>query len=263
MLFKIRVVFSFLAMSMLILAACAPAESGIPDPGETGYPAPDSTTLPVLPPEAVLQAQQWLAAQLNTAADQVRIVELEQAEWTDSCLGLGRLDESCLQAITPGWRVVFESNGVTYEVRTDRTGSAIRLAPSTGTGENSLDNSHWRLVSFGDLGSEELPVEGSLITLILANGQAGGYGGCNSYGGTYQVEGDTITFEEMVRTERACEDNRITQQEGRYFEALESVALFERTDNLLVLSDEVGNGLLVFETPLSTRPPLMPGTAYP
>ena len=262
MLFKKRVVFSCLAVSMLILAACAPAESGIPDTGETVVPT-EATSSPVLPPEAVLTAQQWLAAQLNTAADQIRITEMEQAEWTDSCLGLGRLDESCLQAITPGWRVVFESNGVTYEVRTDRTASTIRLAPSAGTEENSLDNSHWRLVSFGGLGSEEQPVEGSMITLILADGQAGGYGGCNSYGGTYQVEGDSITFDEMVRTERACEDDRITEQENSYFQAMESVARFERTDNLLVLSDADGNGLLVFETPLSIRPPLMPGTAYP
>lgn len=262
MLFKNRVVLTLLAASMLVLAACAPGESGIPDTGETGMPT-ESTSSPVLPPEAVLTAQQWLASQLNAAADQIRIVELEQAEWTDSCLGLGRLNESCLQAITPGWRVVFESNGVTYEVRTDETASSIRLAPSAGTEENSLDNSHWRLVSFGDLGSEQLPVEGSLVTLILANGQAGGYGGCNSYGGTYQVEGDSLTFGEMVRTERACEDERITEQEGRYLQALESVARLERTDNFLVLSDTDGNALLTFETPLSIGPGLVPGTPYP
>ncbi|HEX2990917.1 MAG TPA: META domain-containing protein [Anaerolineales bacterium] len=262
MLFKNRVVLTLLAASMLVLSACAPGESGVPVTGETVVPT-ESTSSPVLPPEAVLTAQQWLASQLNTAADQIRIVEVEQAEWTDSCLGLGRLDESCLQAITPGWRVVFESNGVTYEVRTDETASAVRLAPSSGTEENSLENTHWRLVSFGDLGSEQGPVEGSLVTLILANGQAGGYGGCNSYGGTYQVEGDSITFDEMVRTERACEDERITEQENRYFQALESVARFERSDNLLVLSDADGNGLLVFETPLSIQPGFVPGTSYP
>jgi heat shock protein HslJ len=221
---------------------------------------PDATTLP---PNTVLLAQQWLATQLNTAADQIQIVEVEQAEWTDSCLGLGRLNESCLQAITPGWRVVLQSSGVTYEIRTDQTASTIRLAPSAGTEQNSLDNTHWRLVSFGDLGSEQVPVEGSLITLIMANGQAAGYGGCNSYGGSYLVEGDSITFGEMVRTERACEDQQITEQEGRYLQALDSVARFERTDNLLILSDADGNGLLVFETPLSIQPALGPGTTYP
>jgi heat shock protein HslJ len=247
---------------MLVLAACAPGQSGVPGAGETTVPT-GSPSLPTLPPEAVLSAQQWLASQLNTAADQVRIVELEQAEWTDSCLGLGRLDESCLQAITPGWRVVFESNGVTYEVRTDETASTVRLAPSTGTSPTSLENTHWRLVSFSTQGSEEAPVEGSLITLSLANGQAGGYGGCNAYGGTYQVDGDSITFAELVRTERACEDERITEQENRYFQVLDTVARFERTDNLLILSDADGNDLLVFETPLSIQPATNSGTPYP
>ena len=261
MLFNQRFVITLLALLMLILASCAPGQSGVPVTGETVVPT--AMASPVLPPEAVLTAQQWLATQLNAAADQVQIIEIEQAEWTDSCLGLGRLNESCLQAITPGWRVVFESNGVTYEVRTDETASIIRLAPSAVTEESSLENTHWRLVSFGALGSEQPPVEGSLITLFLANGQAGGYGGCNSYGGTYQVDGDTISFEEIVRTERACQDERVTEQEQRYFQALESAALFERTDNLLILSDSDGNGLLVFETPLSIQPGLNVETPYP
>jgi hypothetical protein len=132
--------------------------------------------------------------QLNVAVDQVRIVDLEQAEWTDSCLGLGRLNESCLQAITPGWRVVFEVNDVTYEVRTDETGATIRLAPSEGAAENTLENSHWSLVAFGPPDGQQ-PIAGLNITLLMADGQAGGFGGCNIYGTTFQVDGGMISFE--------------------------------------------------------------------
>jgi heat shock protein HslJ len=202
----------------------------------------------------VLNAQQWLATQLNVVVEQARIVDLEQTEWTDSCLGLGRLNESCLQAITPGWRAVFEINGVTYEVRTDETGSVFRLAPSEGASESSLENSHWSLVSFGSLGEGQPPIEGSMITLMLANDQAGGYGGCNSYGGTYQLDADTISFDQVTSTLRACEDDNITGQEQRYFQALESAARFERMDNFLTLSDDSGNELLTFETPILVLP---------
>ena len=238
---------------LLVLAACAPSGSGIPVTGNTAAPE-EPTQGPGLPPKAVLDAQQWLSTQLNVAVDQIRIVELEQAEWTDSCLGLGRLDESCLQAITPGWRAVFEFNGVTYEVRTDETASTLRLAPSAGASENSLENTHWSLVSFGSLSEGQAVIEGSSITLLMANGQAGGYGGCNSYGGTYQAAGNTISFGEITRTERACVEENVTEQESRYFEALQSAARFERMDNLLVLSDESGNEVLTFETPLSIAP---------
>lgn len=51
----------------------------------------------------------------------------EPVEWSDSCLGLGGPAESCLMAITPGYRVTFEARGASYEVRTDETGSAVRF----------------------------------------------------------------------------------------------------------------------------------------
>jgi hypothetical protein len=127
--FRKRITALSVALIVLFLAGCAPAaeEGGVPVTGGTSIPLP--TSIPTgLPPQVVLDAQQWLAQQLNVAVEQVQIVEVEQAEWTDSCLGLGGPNESCLQAITPGWRAVFEINGQRYEVRTDETGSAIRLA---------------------------------------------------------------------------------------------------------------------------------------
>lgn len=79
-----------------------------------------------LPPAAVLEAQSWLAEQTGVPVEQVEIDGIEQVEWSDSCLGLGGPAESCLAAITPGWRVLFTVNGEQYEVRTDETGQAIR-----------------------------------------------------------------------------------------------------------------------------------------
>ena len=239
-----------LAGLLFALAACAPQADGVPVTGETATPGGDATASPVLPPEAVLNAQQWLSDQLRVAAEQIQIVDLEQAEWSDSCLGLGRLNESCLQAITPGWGVVFEVNGVTYEVRTDETGGTIRLAPSEGAAENTLENSHWSLVAFGPPDGQQ-PIAGSNITLLMADGQAGGFGGCNAYGTTYQVDGGMISFEQVTSTLRACADTNMTDQEQRYFQALASVSRFQRADNLLQLMDDAGNTVLTFETPVT------------
>ncbi|HEX5809230.1 MAG TPA: hypothetical protein VFY25_11230, partial [Anaerolineales bacterium] len=119
------------SLLILLIAACAPFGPGVPVTGETSVPntSPDS---PDVPPKAVLDAQEWLATQLSTTRENVRIVEVEQAEWTDSCLGLGRANEGCLQVITPGWKAIFEVNGQRYEVRTDETASTIRLASPEG-----------------------------------------------------------------------------------------------------------------------------------
>jgi hypothetical protein len=182
MIFHKRSIVAVVSLLALILAACAPQINNIPPAGETAVS--DVSTLVAtagVTPQAILAAQQWLASQLAVAAEQVQVSEVEQAEWTDSCLGLGRPNESCLQAVTPGWQAVFEINGQRFEVRTDETGSVIRLASPEGTTvlETGLENTLWNLVSFGELGAEAALVQGSTITLLLAAGQAAGTGGCN------------------------------------------------------------------------------------
>ena len=117
---------SILAIIMIfLLAAC----------GTTEAPASEDN----LPAQAVLEAQSWLADQLNVTIDQVEIVSTEQVEWTDSCLGLGGAAEICAAVMTPGWEANFEVNGQPYEVRADDTGATIRspqLPPEPPTPED-------------------------------------------------------------------------------------------------------------------------------
>ena len=241
-----------LTLFLFILAACGTQEPGVPVTGETAVMNLTSTPAsPGLPPEAVLNAQDWLATRLNIPTAQVQITDVEQAEWSDSCLGLGRLNESCAAVVTPGWRVIFNVNNQRYEVRTDETGASIRPASPEETPSTSvnLENSHWRLISFGPPETNTPLIEKSLITLIFMDGQVAGMGGCNSYGGTYQVEGSRISFNEITRTKKACENEYLTLQEEHYFLALESAGRYELSENLLRLWFEDGAGLLVFQTP--------------
>lgn len=82
-----------------------------------------------LPPEAARAAEQRLAAALDILPAQVNTVDAERVTWQDGCLGLGKPNESCIQAITPGWRVTLEAN-VTYEIHTDKSGQQIRWTQS-------------------------------------------------------------------------------------------------------------------------------------
>ena len=251
MTFETKITSLGVSLLILLIAACAPCGPGVPVTGETSVP----NTSPE-PPKAVLDAQEWLATQLSAARENVRIVEVEQAEWTDSCLGLGRANESCLQVITPGWKAIFEVNGQRYEVRTDETASTIRLASPEGalSAGATLENTDWRLVSFGLRGAAKPLVEGSTITLMLTGEQAGGSGGCNLYGGTYQVEEGSISFDEITRTLRACADERMTDQEQRYLAALQSAGRYALDGNILRLWYDDGAGVLVFETALPAAP---------
>ena len=77
---------------------------------------------------AVAAAQEYLVAQLGVALGDVQVISAEPTEFSDGCLGLGRPDESCLQAITPGWLIKVDVAGQEYEVRTDQTGQQVRMA---------------------------------------------------------------------------------------------------------------------------------------
>src|SRR5688572_10655920 len=80
-------------------------------------------------PEAVARARDFLAAELNIAAEEVIVVSFEFVEWPDSCLGAAAPDEMCAQVITPGYRVMLQAGGSQYELHTDETGTSIRQMP--------------------------------------------------------------------------------------------------------------------------------------
>lgn len=235
-----------LMLVVLVLAACSPGDN------LSTKAVPATAGPPGLPPAVVLDAQQWLATELNVAVEELQIVDMSQEQWSDSCLGLGGPSEICAQVITPGWRVIFEAGGIRYEVRTDETGSSIRLASERAAlvGSTGLENTHWSLVFFGPPGAHTPLIAGSTITLMLANGEAAGFGGCNSYGTSYRSDGDNITFERIRSTKKACLQEEVTQQEQRYFQALESAVRYELDSSALRITYDGGDGLLVFEPPV-------------
>lgn len=77
-------------------------------------------------PPAALRARERASADFGVELGLVKIVSAEPAEFNDGCLGLGGPAESCLQAITPGYRVAVEINGQQYVYHTDASGQNIR-----------------------------------------------------------------------------------------------------------------------------------------
>src|SRR4030065_2548249 len=87
----------------------------------------------------------------------------------------------------------------------------------TSGGELAIP-SRWKLVSFAKTGVETPVVQDSTITMEFAEkGQIGGTGGCNSYGGEYEVQGKTLTIKVISSTLMACTDDQVMDQENPYF----------------------------------------------
>jgi hypothetical protein len=80
-------------------------------------------------PPAVQAAIKALSEAKGIPADQITVVSVQGVEWSDSCLGVETPGLVCLQVITPGYRILLSAGGEQFEVHTNETGSAVRLAP--------------------------------------------------------------------------------------------------------------------------------------
>lgn len=127
------------------------------------------------------------------------------------------------------------------------TPGATTEAPSTEGNAAVLENSKWTLTLFGAPDAETPVVAGSTITLVFdADGQAGGSAGCNTYGGSYEVQGDQLRFGELISTLMACVDQGVMEQEMAYLAALQSAEEFEVNDNMLKVWHGDEDAVLIF-----------------
>jgi putative lipoprotein len=96
-----------------------------------------------------------------------------------------------------------------------------------------------------EVAGDAVPVETAATLQLGADGRASGKGGCNQYGGPYELAGASISFGALVSTKMACEQPAM-DREGAYFEALAKVTHYElRNDAELVLLADDGNRIVM------------------
>ena len=83
------------------------------------------------------------------------------------------------------------------------------------------------------------------ITLLMQDGTATGTGGCNSYGASYERDGDALTFGAIEATEMYCLD--ASDLESAYFANLAEVTTGFSTGGTLVMTGAAGDPILEFE----------------
>ena len=87
---------------------------------------------------------------------------------------------------------------------------------------DSLDGA-WQLTE-GNVDGVDIPViDTHPITITFDGDQAGGRASCNSYGGTFELSGSTITFGPLASTEMACMPEEAMTAETMYLQALTTV----------------------------------------
>lgn len=102
----------------------------------------------------------------------------------------------------------------------------------------SLSDSPLTLVSYlnGDKYQNALEGTGASVT-FSSDGTISGNFGCNSIGGSYSYDADTITFGPLMMTLMAC-DGPVVEQEAAMVRVLSGTVQYFVTDGELVISDE-------------------------
>jgi heat shock protein HslJ len=118
----------------------------------------------------------------------------------------------------------------------------LGLAACSGAAPSmDLKSTSWVLVEI----SGQPVVAGSSPTLSFDDGQAGGNGSCNSFGGEYTLDNGKLTFGPLVSTMMYCEDTM--EQETAYLAALQSATAYQIEEGRLLILDADGVVVLVFE----------------
>ena len=140
-------ILSMMAILTGILLACqsvtpsaAPVESAIPQvntpenlPESSGTQELVSTSTledtemsaPITPDASANQVvnlvKQHLARQLGISVDQITLSDIKPVVWRDAGLGCPKPGVDYIQVETPGYRIVLEAQGQTYNYHTDET----------------------------------------------------------------------------------------------------------------------------------------------
>jgi len=121
---------------------------------------------------------------------------------------------------------------------------ALIAVGGCGPGRDELGGTQWRLAAWtlSSLSPGEFD-----ITAEFANGQVGGHGGVNSYGGPYTLgPGNAFAVGSIASTEMAGPEPAM-RAEGAYLTLLGQARSYQVDAGRLTLFDAGGNESLIFE----------------
>lgn len=128
-----------------------------------------------------------------------------------------------------------------------------------GSPSSSLDGTQWNLIGFGSPDALTPPVENSHLTLDFADGQVSGSAGCNGYGASFTLEGDTISFstEGFMTTLMFCEPAELMDQETKFLAWMQKAQTVEFAGTQLIIHTSEGD--LTFDP---AQPTALEGTNW-
>ncbi|MEP6758252.1 MAG: META domain-containing protein [Actinomycetota bacterium] len=141
-----------------------------------------------------------------------------------------------------------------YQVTADRAGlvltggtAALAFEPEAPVRALPLEGTGWALTSIATPDSQAVSstIAGTKVTALFDAGDVSGSGGYNSYHGTYETSGSSLTFGPVASSMKLCEQD-VSMQEQQYLAALDATESYTTEGNQLTFSDDAGQMLLAF-----------------
>jgi heat shock protein HslJ len=116
--------------------------------------------------------------------------------------------------------------------------------------ERAREGNLWGLDSYVNADGDSVDaldaLAGSEVTLEFIGDRFVGDAGCNSYGGSYSVDGESLEMSGAVSTMMACADDDVMSQETAFLSALSGVASYQIADDQLQLLNADGATVVTF-----------------
>lgn len=121
---------------------------------------------------------------------------------------------------------------------------SMLLIPAAAA-QDTLAGTEWRLESLDG----QPAVADTTVTLSFGpDGQVSGSGGCNGYGGSYQISGGTLSFGQIASTLMACAEP-VLEQESAFFTALSSASGYMLDGDQLTITYGDNQSLVLVRVP--------------
>jgi heat shock protein HslJ len=124
----------------------------------------------------------------------------------------------------------------------------IAQSPAAAPGSGpALEGTAWAVTAVAGV-ADPSAVAGMNADLVLSDGHAGGFGGCNQFSTTYLLDGDSLTFTVPASTSMACDEAKMSF-ESVYLGALPQTASYAIDGTTLRLIDAQGQAVVTLSAP--------------
>ncbi|MBK9054965.1 MAG: META domain-containing protein [Chloroflexi bacterium] len=232
-------------LMLLVAAACTPVGNEPSNTGNGEQPVPSATPDSAEPSSEVITmivGPETVACEGEAPQTCLQVKYSEDEEWQlfyDSIAGFEHAPTFQYELRVKKIAVANPpADGSSFQYELVEVVDQIQVDVMTS---NELLGTKWDLIAYGD----QTPVSGSELTLNFENDGLGGTAGCNSYFGSYTVDGTNLSISEVGSTMMACVEDALMTQESTFLGMLQAAESFTLSDEQLIIHTAQGD--LVFQ----------------